>query len=126
MKINLTFLSCLLIALRCKQADTETLWKQCHLLGAYHYMAWLHQDTKGERSHMCFSLTQLLNTSEGQTKSRREGQCFGRGPTFKFLIALLCKAGIRPHTPRSCTREGVSLWLVMATTLKMPEVHIKL
>lgn len=49
--------------MRCKQAVTETLWKQSHLLGACLYVAWLHQDTKGERSNTCFSLTQLLNTS---------------------------------------------------------------
>lgn len=98
------------MALRCTQAGTETLWKQCHLLGACLYLAWLHQDTEGERSHTCFSLTQLLNTSEGQTKSRRERQCFGRGPTLKFLIALLWKAGISPHTPQ--LYQGRSLTLV--------------
>lgn len=99
MKMNLTFLSCLLMAQRCPQAGTGTLWKQCHLLGACLHMAWLHQDTKGERSHTCCSLTQLLNTSEGQTKARREGQCFCRGPRFKFLTALLWKAGIGPQLP---------------------------
>lgn len=54
---------------------------------------------KRERSHWCCSLTQLLNTSEGQAKARREGQCFCRGPIFKFPTTLLWKAGISPHFP---------------------------
>lgn len=83
----------------CQQAGTETLWKQCHLPGACLFMTWLYQDTKGERSHRCCSLTQLLNTSEGQAKARREGQCSCRGPTFTFPTTLLWKAGISPHLP---------------------------